>query len=146
MDRMKKNWTCQSFGHRHIVSLANRSEVVETLTDFCAEKGIAAGVISGIGAVDRLTLRFFNPAIKRYEDLSFEEQMEIANLTGNVSVLDGKTYLHLHVVAGRKDCSALAGHLLSARLSGAGEFIVEDLGGELPRRFDPEIGLNVYDF
>ncbi len=137
-------WTFKQFGDRYVVSVDNRRDLVEALTDFCATKNIKAGSISGIGAVDRLTIRFFNPARKKYEDMAFEEQMEIANLTGNISTLEGSPYLHLHVVAGRSDCSALAGHLLSARISGAGEFVVEDFGGELSRSFNPAIGLNMY--
>ena len=99
-----------------------------------------------IGAIDEMTLRFFNPTTKQYEDRKFEEQMEIANLTGNVSTLNGETYLHVHVTLGRADFTALAGHLLSARVHGAGEFIVEDLQGRLERSYSDEVGLNLYDF
>ena len=70
--------------------------------------------------------------------------MEIANLTGNISQMDGKTYLHLHITVGRSDYSALAGHLLSATLNGAGEFVVEDFGTPITRVYIPEIGLNCY--
>ena len=70
--------------------------------------------------------------------------MEIANLTGNISTLNGKVYLHLHITVGRSDYSALAGHLLSATLNGAGEFIVEDFTDTVVRVYDPSIGLNCY--
>ena len=93
---------------------------------------------------NELTLRFFNPKTKLYEDKSYREQMEIANLTGNISLMDGKTYLHLHVTVGRSDYSALAGHLLAATLNGAGEFVVEDFGTSVTRVYVPEIGLNCY--
>ena len=48
----------------------------------------------------------------------------MANLTGNVSVMNCETYTHLHCVLGRTDYTALAGHLLSARLNGAGEVVI----------------------
>ena len=96
--------------------------------------------------MDEATLRFYNPATKRYVDRRFEEQMEIASLAGNVSQMDGKCYLHLHVTLGRADYTALAGHLLSARIHGAGEFIVEDLQDRLERSYSDEVGLNLYDF
>lgn len=76
----------------------------------------------------------------------FDEQMEIAALTGNVSEMDGKIYLHLHVTLGRTDYTALAGHLLSARINGAGEIFITPFDAATPRRYDPETGLNIYDF
>lgn len=133
-------------GNRYVVSIENHAEIVSSLTEFCNEIGIRSGSICGIGAIDRMTLRFFDPATKEYVDKEFTEQMEIANLTGNISTLDGEEYLHLHIVAGRRDYSAVAGHLLSAYLSGAGEFVVEDFGAEVKRVHSPELGLNVYKF
>ena len=93
-----------------------------------------------------MTLRFFDPSTKQYVDKQFTEQMEIANLTGNISTLNGQTYLHLHIVAGRSDYSTIGGHLLCAHLSGAGEFIVKDFGIKVEREFSEEIGLNIYKF
>ena len=131
-------------GSRYVVSIDNHVEIAEALTAFCRAQGIRSGSISGIGAIGKMALRFFDPKTKEYVDREFAEQMEIANLTGNISTLDGETYLHLHIVAGRRDYSAVAGHLLSATLSGAGEFVVEDFGTEIIRVHSPELGLNVY--
>lgn len=73
--------------------------------------------------------------------------MEIANLTGNIAVKDGGDLIHLHVTLGTRDYQALAGHLLAASLSGAGEFVVETMPGiELEKSFDKNIGLNLYNF
>ena len=130
--------------NKYIVSIDNHTEIADALLSFCSEMGIKSGSISGIGAIDSMTLRFFNHATKKYVDRQFNEQMEIASLLGNVSTLDGKTYLHLHIVAGRSDYSTLGGHLLSARLSGAGEFFVEDFGVDAERAYSEEIGLNIY--
>ena len=133
-------------GYRFIVSLDNHVEIFSALTAFCRDMGIKSGSISGIGALNGMTLRFFDPSTKKYVDKELNEQMEIANLSGNVSTLEGEVYLHLHIVAGRRDYPALAGHLLSATLNGAGEFFVEDHGTVAERVHDPELGLNVYKF
>lgn len=142
---MGKPYTYRKLGGRYVLSLANSCDVVDAITAFCKEMEIVAGVISGIGAVDKATLRFFNPQTKKYVDKTFCEQMEIAALVGNVSTLDGVPYLHLHATFGREDYSAIAGHLLSATLCGAGEIVLEPYAGSLPRRFDESLGLNVYD-
>ncbi len=142
----REMYKCKQIGNKYIVSVNNMEDIVEALTAFCKEKEIKSGTITGLGAINEATLRFFNPQTKKYVDKTFNEQMEVTNLTGNVSTMDGKTYLHLHVTLGKSDYTALAGHLLSARLNGAGEFVVEDFGEKVERTYDPAIGLNFYDF
>ena len=139
-------YTYKQIGNKYVVSINNREEIAKALADFCERLKIKSGSICGIGAVNEAVLRFFDPQTKKYEDKTFKEQMEISNLTGNISTMNGKTYLHLHITLGRRDYSALAGHLLSAKLNGAGEFVVEDFGENIERKHSPEIGLNIYDF
>ena len=131
---------------KYIVSINNHTEIVKALNAFCKEKGILSGSINGIGAIGELTLRFFNPKTKAYDDKTFREQMEISNLTGNISSMNEQVYLHLHITVGRSDYSALAGHLLSAIQNGAGEFVVEDYSERISRTYNPDLGLNIYDF
>ncbi|MBO5562519.1 MAG: DNA-binding protein [Bacteroidales bacterium] len=134
-------------GNRYVLSLDNHVEIVEALTAFCREKQIHAGSITGIGAIGEATFRFLDPATKQYVDKTFDEQMEITNLTGNISEKDGKPYLHVHITASRRDYTCIGGHLLSARVNGACELLVDDFGEvRLGRRFDRETGLNLYAF
>lgn len=137
-------YTYKAFGDRYVLSLENHVEITKALTMFCEKKQIKAGVIHGIGAVGKATLRFFDPHTKQYIDKTFQEQMEIACLIGNISQKEGKPYLHLHITLGRSDYSALAGHLLEATLSGAGEFVIEAFEGSLERYYNTSIGLNLY--
>ena len=142
---VRKGWL--DGNDRYALSLDNHVGIVEALTAFCGEKRIAAGIVSGIGAVSSATFRFYDPATKQYVDQTFDEQMEIANLTGNISWKDGKPYLHLHATAGRRDYTCVGGHLLDARVDGACELFVDAFSGlSFGRRFDEETGLNLYDF
>ena len=117
-------YSYKRIGSKYIVSIDNHEE---------------------IGAIGELTLRFFNPKTKAYEDKTFCEQMEISSLIGNISTEDEKAYLHLHITAGRSDYSALTGHLLAAILNGAGEFVVEDYRESIERAYNPELGLHCYN-
>ena len=76
----------------------------------------------------------------------FRSQMEIANLMGNISTYNKDIYLHIHITLGRSDYSAIAGHLLSATISGTGEFLVEDFDADMMRYYNSELGVNYYDF
>lgn len=133
--------------YKYVLSLDNHVEIMAALSAFCSEMEIYAGSISGIGAVSEATFRFLDPATKQYVDKTFSEQMEITNLTGNISIKDGSPYLHVHVTAGRRDYTCIGGHLLEAKVNGACELVVEDfVDGWLGRRLDSETGLNLYEF
>ena len=131
----------------YVLSLDNHVEVSAAIAAFCAEKGILAGNIVGLGAVSEATFRFLDPNTLKYVDKTFTEQMEITNLTGNISQKDGKPYLHLHITASRRDYTCIGGHLLTAYINGACELYVEAFPGvEIGRYADPATGINLYQF
>lgn len=130
----------------YVLSLDNHVEISEALAAFCSEKNIISGTVSGLGAVNEATFRYLNPNTMKYVDKTIEEQMEITNLTGNISRKDGKPYLHLHITASRSDYSCVGGHLLTARINGACELVLEAYDAPIGRRLDTETGLNMYDF
>ena len=133
--------------NRYIVSLDNHVEILAGLAAFCNDLGIKCGQVSGIGAVCEATFRMYDPATKQYVDKTFTEQMEVTNLTGNISRKDGAPYLHVHATCSRADYSCVGGHLLSARINGACELLVGSFGDtKADRRYDDETGLNLYDF
>lgn len=133
-------------GDSYIVSIDNGCGIAEALSAFCREHSLSAGGITGLGAVRTATLRFLDPATLKYVDRTFDEQMEIANLTGNISRKDGEVYLHIHASLGRRDYSMVGGHLLEAVVNGACELFVHPLPGTVGRREDEATGLNLYDF
>lgn len=140
------NWTARKVDQIYIVSIKNRAGIVDALTDFIKNQNISAGEVTGIGAVDEATLRFFKPSEKNYVDKTFREQMEVTAISGNVSEIEGKPVLHLHATLGREDYTALAGHLLDAKIRGAGEFIFYPLNTRVVKVKDEEVGINFYDF
>jgi len=141
-----KNWAARKINHTYILSIDDKSSIVDTLTDFVASQKIVAGEITGIGATNEATLRFFDPDTKEYVDKTFTEQMEISNLSGNISEVEGKLMLHLHVTLGKSDYSALAGHLYDAKVRGAGEFFINAINTKVVKIKNEDIGLNFYEF
>lgn len=139
-------YTFKQIGDIYVINIDNHQEMVAALAAFCEDQGIRCGLIEGLGAVNAATLRFLDPATKKYVDKTFDEQMEVAGLIGNISEKDGKVYLHLHATFGRRDYTVVGGHLLCATINGACEVAVKKLDGEVGRRFDEETGLNLYKF
>ncbi|MCC3215076.1 DNA-binding protein [Chryseobacterium sp. X308] len=146
MNYKGNHWSARKVDHIYIVSIENHSNIVDALTDFIQNQNIRAGEVTGIGAVSEATLRFFNPVTKKYVDRTFKEQMEVTNISGNVSEIEGKQTLHLHITLGRQDYTALAGHLLEAKIQGAGEFIFYPLATRVVKIKNEETGINFYDF
>ena len=136
----------KQFGSKYVLSIDNHQEISAALAAFCREKDIRCGAVYGLGAINKATFRFLDPATKKYVDKTFEEQMEIANLTGNISRSEGKPYLHVHACLGRADYTMIGGHLLRAVVRGACELFIRPMPGPVGRRFDPETGLNLYEF
>jgi predicted DNA-binding protein with PD1-like motif len=131
-----------------VLSIDNHECIVAALSAFCSEKNVTCGRIGGLGAVSEATFRFLDPGTHKYVDRTFARQMEITNLTGNISSKDGKPYLHIHLTCSTSEYECVGGHLLEARVNGACELFVEDWSGKakVGRRQDPETGLNLYDF
>ena len=69
-------------------------------------------------------------------------QVIFASLTGDVALApDGKPALHVHAVLGRRDGTALAGHLTEARVRPTLEVVLTEQPAHLRKRYDPESGL-----
>lgn len=139
-------WSAKKVENTYVISINDKASIIDALTDFVKSQNIKSGQITGIGATNNATLRFFDPVTKKYVDKTFKEQMEIANLSGNISENNGSPLLHLHITLGRNDYTALAGHLLDANIRGAGEIYIYPLDSKIIKTKNENIGLNIYDF
>ena len=56
--------------------------------------------MNGIGAVGEVTLGVFNREKFQYESKEYKGDFEIASCMGNISTMNGNTYLHIHMAVG----------------------------------------------
>lgn len=130
-----------------VLRIQKGEEILETIKEVCAREQIALAEVSGIGAVNDVTLGVFNSEKFEYESQRFTGDMEIASCTGSVTQMNGEIYLHLHMVVGNVTKSIVhAGHLNQARISLTGEFILRVIDGQVGREYSPEVGLNLFKF
>lgn len=133
-------------GGRIALRLVKGEEVVSSIKALCAELGIKAGSVSGIGASNNAEIGVLDTANKVYVKQPLKGDMEIASLTGNVSVAeDGGVYLHLHAVFGGLN-GVYAGHLDCAYVSATAEIFIDVFNAEINRFKDDETGLNLMRF
>jgi uncharacterized protein len=131
-------------GDVHIVLVERGEKVIEKLTLYCKQQGISAGYLTAIGAVEEAEIAHYTVDSKEYSTTILKEPMEIANLTGNVSSIDGEPYLHCHITLGKKDFSVVCGHLKEAKVHAVCEVYIFPVELHLERRKDEGIGLNVW--
>ncbi len=136
----------KKFGNKYVLRMDKGEEVVETLKKFCEKENIKLGWLKGLGAVNKATIGLFETKIKEYHSVNLEGDFEITSLLGNISRMDGEVYLHLHVNLADEKYNTQGGHLSKAVISATGEFIIEEIDGEVGREFNDEVGLNLYKF
>lgn len=129
---------------RYVLRIQRGEEIVGSITKLLHEQDIRAGTISGIGAASNVKLRYYSVEEQKYHSMSFEGAFEIATLTGNISVVDGKSWPHLHIVLTDTDYKAFGGHLESAVVGVTCEVILEPFEAEIDRTFDKETGLKLW--
>ena len=67
--------------------------------------------------------------------------------TGNISLMDGKPFVHAHIVLGDPEGRLVGGHLFSETVIYAGEISLQELAGKpLERAHDQTTGLSLWDF
>jgi predicted DNA-binding protein with PD1-like motif len=134
-------------GHTRVHALVFdvEDEAVATLTTFAGEQGIEAAHFTAIGAFREAVIAFFDWDSKSYEEIPVDEPVEVAAMTGNVARKDGAVRVHAHVVLGRRDGSALAGHLVSGIVRPTLELALVEENAALVRTIDRQSTLPLLD-
>ena len=124
------------------VVLETGDEVMASLQSFVKARRIAAAQITAIGAFRSVVLKYFDWESKKYLSIGVDEQVEVASLIGDVALApSGEPALHIHLVVGRRDGTALAGHLGSAIVRPTLEVVVTESPAHLQKVEDPATGL-----
>lgn len=124
------------------VVFATGEEVMAGLQRFAQEHGLDAGYFSAIGALNAVTVAFFDYERKEYQQLPpIDQQVEVLSLNGNIALRDGKPMVHAHIVVGKRDGTAHGGHLMKAFVRPTLEVVVTEPPAHLRRQVDPETDL-----
>ena len=126
-----------------IYSLKAGAKLPDHIIAIATEEKILTARVEAIGGVKRLRLAYFNHESKKYEEHDYKEFLEVTSILGNITLKDGKQFLHIHGTFGRKDLSVIAGHVMAATVSPLLEVIITPTKNRALRRFDDELGLNV---
>ena len=117
-------------------------EAMAILTKFAKEQKLAAAHFSAIGAFESATLGYFDWEKKEYLRNPVREQVEVVSLLGDVAEGEkGEPKVHAHVVLGRRDGTAMGGHLMEGHVRPTLELVLVESPAHLRRKHDEQSGL-----
>ena len=138
----------------YIIRLEKGEEIIETLTKFCEQHKITGAYLQGIGGVSEAELGYFDVENTKYKTKTFKQDnkiFELLNLQGNITILEGKPFCHIHLILGKEDYSSFGGHLIKAIVNPTCEIfltIAKDEQGKdlnISRAKDDITGFNLID-
>lgn len=126
--------------------LPHDSDLLASIKEVFDKNNIRMGFFVAIGAVKNAKMAFYVQEDHKYREFSFDEPAEILNCTGNVSEVDGDTFVHAHITLGLRDGTTRGGHLVEGTRIFACELFMLPLDGEqLKRTFDDVTGLKLWN-
>ena len=134
------------FDNTILVRLDKNDEIIDSLLKIASNEHITIASVSGIGAVDDLTIGVFDLEESKYKQFTYNGNHEINSLIGNLTTKDNKPYLHLHMTATGLDGKVVGGHLINARISLTAEIFIHLVPGNINRKFDETLSINRIEF
>jgi predicted DNA-binding protein with PD1-like motif len=132
-------------GTVHLLRLDTDDDLYDTITGYVKRHHIEAAWVTFLGAVKRASLRYYDQERKAYVDFSIDEPLEVVAGVGNVSVLDGEPFLHIHAALADESGAGRGGHVNSGTIVFALEVSIQVLDGEAPVRLpDDCTGLTLW--
>ncbi len=130
------------FANTYVIRLDPGDEIVQSLLSLAAREKIFLAHLQGVGAVNDVTLKSFSPDTKQFQAHMYHADLEIVSLTGNLTILHGRPYAHLHIAVADSLGHVYGGHLNRAVVSSTCEIFLTRVNGWVERRPNPELGLN----
>jgi predicted DNA-binding protein with PD1-like motif len=126
-----------------LLVLKRGEELHSALATFARETGITSAWLSGLGGAARATLGYYSLETKSYQWQEFEGPLEILSLTGNLSMVDGEPFWHIHGSFSDTELQAVGGHVKELTVGPTCELLITPLSLSLTRLPDDETGMKL---
>lgn len=125
--------------------LQTGSDLLEEIETFAARHDVRAAWISVVGAVSRSAYAYYNQTTRQYKEMASPRHHELLGFVGNLSMRDGRPFLHAHAGVADINGEVVAGHLLKGCVVWVAEVEIRELlGVELARELDELTGLALW--
>lgn len=136
----------RKFHNQIIARIDKGEEIQEQLKLIALKENISLAHVNALGAVGNFTVGVFKVEDKKYCANEFKGNYEIVSLTGTITTKNGEYYSHLHMSAGDAEGKVFGGHLNTAIVSATCELVITLIDGRVKRKFNDEVGLNLFEF
>ena len=136
----------RQFGKTWMLRIDVGEEIMGSLAEMCEKEGILLAQVNAIGASDHAVVGVYDLREQQYHREELDGFMEIAGLSGSVTAMNGKPYIHLHAVLADQRNVLHGGHLIEARVGATCEMFVQELDGTVTREKNGELGINLWQF
>ena len=136
----------RKFNNTIVARIDKGEEILEKINEIALKENITLANINALGATNDFTVGVFNTEEKKYYSNNFKGDFEIVSLTGTINTMNGEFYTHIHMSAGNDKGEVFGGHLNRAVVSATCEMIINIIDGKVDRKYDENIGLNLFEF
>ncbi len=126
---------------RILVNLERGDDLRSSLEGLAAELNLGAARVTAIGALEDPQMGWWDLPARVYHKEVFSGIWELLSLMGNISLLEGRPFLHMHATLSGHDYAVKGGHLFEARVGVMVEAFVDPYPTALPRHFCQDVGL-----
>ncbi|GAB4379766.1 MAG: DNA-binding protein [Calditrichia bacterium] len=128
-----------------LLQLKRGESVLDSLRSFAQEQHLNSGMIQAIGALEKVTLGYFDRNSRTYLKQDFDDVYELVSLNGNLSRVGEEPFWHIHVVLADRNFQTTGGHLFAATVAVTFEAFLTALPWKLVRIHDKSVNLNLWD-
>jgi hypothetical protein len=119
--------------------------MINFVTEFAEKNAIMTATFTAIGALKCAKLGFYDQEKHEYLETLLSAPQEIASCVGNISLKEGKPFVHAHAVLADRKGNTKAGHLLEGKVFAAEVHLTELVGAKIVRKNDAVTGLSLWD-
>ena len=134
------------FNNTIVCRIDRGEEILDKIKEVALKENIKLANVNALGATNEFTVGVFKTDEKKYYSNEFRGDFEIVSLTGTINTMNGEFYTHIHMSAGNEKGEVFGGHLNRAIVSATCEMIINIIDGVVDRKFDEDIGLNLFKF
>ena len=129
---------------RVLMTLAKGDYINRTFESFAEIKGIGCAWLNGIGALENPEIGYYSIDDKSYHRKHFKGEFELISQIGNITMKEGRPFAHTHIAFSDTNYKVFGGHLFDARITAAGEFLMQLGNDKITREINHEIGLPLW--
>lgn len=131
-------------GRTFLVRAKHDSDIIDFITEFAKKNDITTATFTAIGALKSARLGFYYQGKHVFSEMLLSAPLEIACCVGNISLKEGKPFVHAHAVVADENGDTKGGHLLGGKVFAAEVHLTEVVGARLVRKHDAVTDLSLW--